>query len=171
MIAHQPTAATRLAAFPADETIDEPFEARAPRVDAALRGPETRCADTAAWLGLDAERDQALRDLDAGSWRGQPLSRVQLADPEGLASWLGDPSAPAPGGESVADVVARVGAWLDTRPAAPRRVAAITHPAVLRASLVHVLRAPASAFWRIDVAPGARIVLRGGAERWTALFR
>lgn len=171
MIAHQPTAATRAAAFPADEPSDEPVQARAPRVDAALRGPEIRCADTAAWLGLDAEPDHALRDLDAGSWRGQPLGAVQLADPEGLARWLSDPAAPAPGGESVADVVARVGAWLDARPATPRRVAAVTHPAVLRAALAHALSAPASAFWRIDVAPGARIVLRGGAGRWTALFR
>ncbi|MFC7614658.1 histidine phosphatase family protein [Actinokineospora soli] len=107
----------------------------------------------------------ALRDLDAGAWRGLPLDAVPPGD---LTRWLADPTHPAPGGESVADVVARVGAWL----AAPaRRLAVITHPAVLRAALVHALSAADQSFWRIDVAPGAQLVLRGGPGRWTALFR
>ncbi|WP_189212872.1 histidine phosphatase family protein [Actinokineospora fastidiosa] len=167
MIAHQPTAATRAAAFPADEPVERPAPADPPRVDVALRGPETRCADTARCLGLDAEPVPALRDLDAGAWRG--LGMDQIA-PDALARWLADPAEAAPGGESVAEVIARVTTWLAEPPAA-RRIAAVTHPAVIRAALVHALSAPDRSFWRIDVAPGARIVLRGGPGRWTALFR
>ncbi|MFC5289451.1 histidine phosphatase family protein [Actinokineospora guangxiensis] len=168
LITHLPTAATRAAAFPADEPLLPADRAAPPRtVDAAVRGPELRCAQTAALFGFDAAPDAALRDLDAGAWRGLPLDRVPA---DGLAAWLADPAERAPGGESVACVVARVGGWLD-RPLPARRVAAVTHPAVVRAALVHALGAPARAFWRIDAAPGSHLVLRGGPGRWTAHFR
>lgn len=167
LIAHGPTAATRAAAFGDDEPLDRAVDAEPPRVDAAVRGPERRCAETAAGLGLDAVAVAALRDLDAGAWRGLPLDRVPQED---LLRWLHDPTARPPGGESVADVIARVGAWL-AEPPPGRRVAVVTHPAVVRAALVHALSAADRAFWRIDVAPGARVLLRGGPGRWTALFR
>ncbi|MGW5055248.1 histidine phosphatase family protein [Actinokineospora sp. NPDC004072] len=167
LIAHLPTAATRVAAFPDDEPVERPVAVAAPRVDLAVRGPEVRCADTARCLGLAAEPVAALRDLDAGAWRGRELAQVDAAE---VGRWVADPAVRAPGGESVADVVARVATWLAQPPLA-RRVAAITHPAVMRAALLHTISATDRSFWRIDVSPGAQIVLRGGPGRWTALFR
>jgi broad specificity phosphatase PhoE len=43
---------------------------------------------------------------------------------------------------------------------------AITHPAVVRAAIVHALGAPPAAFWRIDVAPLSRTDLSGRDGRW-----
>ena len=51
------------------------------------------------------------------------------------------------------------------------RVLALTHPAVMRAALIHALGASATAFWRIDVAPLSRLILsrHGGSWRLQAL--
>lgn len=172
LVAHGPTAATSAAAFPADEPLIRPdAAARAERADAALRGPELRCAQTAEAMGLAAQIDPALRECDHGRWRGRGAAEVGAEEPGALARWLADPTAAPPGGESVVELVARVGAWLDARPDAPRRVVAVTHPSVVRAALVHVLGAPPSAFRRLEVAPSARVALRGGARRWRMRIR
>ncbi|GAA2982865.1 histidine phosphatase family protein [Actinokineospora diospyrosa] len=175
LLCHGATTATRQAAFPADEPLlDSALAAAAGadpsalgRVDRALRSPAARCAQTAAALGLDAEPDERLRELDHGSWRGRALDEVAAADPEGMARWLTDPDAAPHGGESITDLTRRVGGWLDDRSAAEPRTVAVTHPAVVRAAIAHALGAGSAAFWRVDIAPLSRTVLRGGPGRWT----
>ncbi|GLZ40231.1 histidine phosphatase family protein [Actinokineospora sp. NBRC 105648] len=173
LVCHGATAATRAAAFPADEELDAAAIAAAAggpplgRVGTALRGPAEPCAQTAAALGLDALVDDRLRDADFGDWRGRALDEVAAAEPDGLTRWLTDPGAAPHGGESVLELVDRVGGWLDERPATDRHTVAVTHPAVVKAALVHALRADPGAFWRIDVAPLSRTVVRGGPGRWT----
>nr|BFE80044.1 hypothetical protein GCM10020093_026450 [Planobispora longispora] len=54
--------------------------------------------------------------------------------------------------------------WLSA--AGPGRTVAVTHPAVVRAAVVHALGAPARSFWRVDVAPLARVSLTGRGGRW-----
>ena len=75
------------------------------------------------------------------------------------------------GGESLLDLLARIGSWLDhlqrqPAPTASVRIIAVTHPAVLRAAIVHALDAAPSAFWRIDAPPLTRVRLSGHAGRW-----
>jgi broad specificity phosphatase PhoE len=67
----------------------------------------------------------------------------------------------------VADLVARVGGWLDSLADRRGRLVAVTHPGVIRAAIIFALNAPPKSFWRIDVGPVGRTVLhlRGGA--WT----
>jgi broad specificity phosphatase PhoE len=60
-------------------------------------------------------------------------------------------------------MVARVGAWLDGLP--PGRVVAITHAAVIKAAIVHAIRANPESFWRIDVPPLSRVELTGPVWR------
>ncbi|CAL8981616.1 Phosphoserine phosphatase 1 [Rhodoplanes serenus] len=172
LLACAATSATRAGRFPEDEPLDAAtvaalpgLAARLPRVDAALAGRERRAGETAAALGLAAEPVAALDDLDHGRWRGRALAEIVAAEPDALASWRADPAAAPHGGESVAALLARVGAWLDGRPP-NRRLIAVTHPAVLRAAVVHVLAAPAAAFWRIDAAPLAMVDLRHDGRRW-----
>ncbi|GAA4576103.1 histidine phosphatase family protein [Planotetraspora kaengkrachanensis] len=172
LICHAFTAATAAASFPGDEPVEErrlhghcEGSLAAPYTDGlALRGPELRCAQTADWLGLAAEPVPQLGDCDFGGWRGRTLADVQAADPEGVSRWLGDPTAAPHGGESVVDVVARVGEWLAGLAAG--RVVAVTHPSVIRAAVVHTLGTWPGAFWRIDVEPLSRAELTGRGGRW-----
>ncbi|WP_424186077.1 histidine phosphatase family protein [Actinokineospora sp. G85] len=170
LVSHGATAATRATAFPVDEPLADPAPLPAAglgRVAVALRGPEARCAQTAAALGLAARVDPALRDLDFGAWRGRALDAVAAADPEAVTRWLTDPDSAPHGGESVAALVDRVRTWLDDRPADPAPVVAVTHPSVVRAAVVAALGAAPAAYWRVDVVPLARVVLRGGPGRWS----
>lgn len=182
LVCHAATAATARAAFPLDEPPTaaglaaareqaRPPSGRAPsgRAPRALRGPELRCAETAAAFGLAEVRvEPALRDCDHGDWAGRTLDEVLAADPAGMAAWLADPDAAPHGGESLASVSARAGAWLDElgRAAEHARVIAVTHPTVARAVAVHALRAPASVFWHLDAGPLARVDLTRNGPRW-----
>ena len=133
--------------------------------------PARRATETVAALGLDASSCAALADVDHGRWAGRAFAEVATAEPEAVAAWLGDPDAAPHGGESLAALLARTRAWLQTlhAPAGARRhrVLAVTHAAVIRALVVQTLGAPPAAFWRIDVAPLTLTILRGEAERWT----
>lgn len=155
----------------------------------AVCGPALRCRQTAAGLGLAAEADDDLRDWDAGRWAGRTLTAVQAEDPEGLRAWSADPTAAPHGGESLLTLIARTAAWLralgdagyETPPRPGRtpheggrriaesggKLVAITHPAVIRAAVVHVLGAPPEAFWTLDAEPLSHIslTLRGGHHR------
>lgn len=170
-ICHASTSAITRDAFPDDEPLDErglraahALAADLPGTTSAVRGPSLRCAQTAEALGLDAHADPALDDCDLGRWRGRTLAEVHAAEPDAVRAWTSAPAAAPHGGESVLDVIARVGAWLEGLPG--ERIVAVTHAAVVRAAVVHVLRAPASAFWRVDAEPLARVSLTGHEGRW-----
>ncbi|CAM5347637.1 Phosphoglycerate mutase OS=Streptomyces antimycoticus OX=68175 GN=SSPO_093260 PE=4 SV=1 [Streptomyces antimycoticus] len=116
-----------------------------------------------------------LGDLDVGRWRGRSLDEVGQEAPEEVAAWLSDPAAAPHGGESLLELVERIGAWLETHlespspgvpPAPAGRLLAVVEPAVVRAALVHALGLPAPAFWRLDVAPLTATELSGRAGRW-----
>nr|WP_042185203.1 histidine phosphatase family protein [Kibdelosporangium sp. MJ126-NF4]CEL16611.1 Probable phosphoglycerate mutase [Kibdelosporangium sp. MJ126-NF4]CTQ89038.1 Probable phosphoglycerate mutase [Kibdelosporangium sp. MJ126-NF4] len=165
LISHAPTAATRGTTFPDDESLERPGETLAVQLGRCTRfglGPERRCRQTATALGWhDAVVEPALADLDFGRWRGRPLGEITDF------SWLADPSAAPHGGESVQDVLTRVGEWLEGLRGTGERVAAVTHPAVARAAVVHALNAPVQAFWRIDVAPLSVTRLTNSGPNWT----
>ncbi|WP_329100487.1 histidine phosphatase family protein [Micromonospora sp. NBC_01699] len=174
LVSHAPTAAVRRAAFPLDEPLDEHGRADAgtaagtlPRHDAVLCAPARRCVETAVALGLDPTVDDGLRDGDLGRWAGLTLDRVAADEPEAVAAWLTDPAAAPHGGESLHDLLARTGDWLRDLPVATRTVVAVTHPMVIRALLVTAIAATPASFWRIDIPPLTRTVLRGGGDRWT----
>ncbi|KUN19841.1 phosphoglycerate mutase [Streptomyces antibioticus] len=128
--------------------------------------PTVRCRETADALGLDALDAPELAALDTGRWRGSTLAEVGAAEPEALGRWLSDPEVAPHGGESVAALCARAGAWLDARAAESGRTIAVAEPEIVRAALVHALGAPASAFWRTDVPPLTAVELSGRAGRW-----
>lgn len=173
LVAHAATAASREARFPGDEPLDErgahaaaAADGALRRVTAAYRGPEERCRQTATALGLDAVADPALADLDVGAWRGRTLTELAADHPVDLRAWLTDPRAAPHGGESVAELVARVAHWLDEFAAEAARIAAVTHPAVIRAAVLHTLGAPPECFWRLDAAPLSQTWLTHDGRRW-----
>ncbi|MCA8036950.1 histidine phosphatase family protein [Burkholderia arboris] len=175
LIAHASTRAMRTGTFPDDD----PLDARALAEAAALRGrwmgvagslvlrSPARCArQTADALGLHADIDDALRDLDYGNWRGKRLHDLARDLPDELAAWIGSPSASPHRGESFDAAAHRVGTWLAALPR-DRDVVAITHAPIVRAAIAHVLRMDREAAARLDVAPLSCTTFVASPGGWT----
>ena len=172
LVCHGATAANRSAAFP----LDEPLEPRALDAARALAGrgaaataltsPALRARQTAAAMGLAAVVESALRDCDYGRWAGHDMQALAEREPEAMAAFLRDPSARPHGGESIGDLVARVGGWLDAVSQRRGSIVAVTHVAVIRAALIHVLKPPLDAFWRIDAPPLSVAAATWDGRRW-----
>ncbi|MEV0489817.1 histidine phosphatase family protein [Streptomyces atratus] len=169
-------AALREARFDGDAPLDASGVRRAraaaatvPAADHRVCGSDERCAGTAEALGLRPEPEPALRGWDLGRWSGQRLAEVSETEPEAVSAWLSGPSATPHGGESLLELCARVGNWLDSLRrdgAGDGRVIAVVEPAVVRAAIVHALSLPPQAFWRLDVAPLTLTELSGRSGRW-----
>ncbi|MGI5491073.1 histidine phosphatase family protein [Microtetraspora malaysiensis] len=166
------TTAISRVSFADDEPLTEPStRALGGALDgqppAAWCSPAVAARQTAAGLGLDPLIEPALRDCDYGRWRGRTLADVQAAEPGAFQEWFTDPAARPHGGESITDLVKRVGDWLiKLNSSTHGRSFAITHAAVIRALLVNVLAAPPASFWRIDVPPLSQIRLTAHHDRW-----
>jgi broad specificity phosphatase PhoE len=173
LICHGATAAARSAAFPLDEPVEDGVAAQAEalgrtlhRADRIWTSPALRARQTASLLGLDAAVEPALRDGDHGRWAGRSLADVQRAEPDGVAAWLADADAAPHGGESLADLRRRVAAWMDGRVGDRGHAIVVTHAAVIRTAILHILDAPARSFWRIDVEPLGVTDIRSDGTRW-----
>ncbi len=174
LVCSLPTSALRTATFPGDEPVDEVGEfdtaarkASLGRVDQAWTSPALRATETAAALGLTATVDAALRDCAYGRWTGRRFADVQAEEPDAIAAWTTDPGAAPHAGESVSDLLSRVAQWLDGRVGDVGHSVAVTHPAVIRATIIHAIRATPQSFWRIDVAPLSATDLRQHQGHWT----
>jgi broad specificity phosphatase PhoE len=170
LLCHGMTDAMAAGRFPADEPLNaigrHQIEAVDDVVGAAQRqlsGPEKRTLQTAKLLGLQAEIEPLLADLDCGRWRGTALADLP---PDKLSAWLSQPGAAPHGGESVADLILRATRWLMSLTANPLRTVAVTHPAVIRAAIVAALDITPESFWRIDVEPAHRVVMHFRGGRW-----
>lgn len=172
LVRHAATAATRAAAFPFDEPLDErgraaagTLAARLPAGCDVLCSPAARCVQTAAAAGLESLRlERVLAECDFGAWAGRRLADV---DERAAGAWMTDPSAAPHGGESLRAFAARIGGWLDAQAYLDGRALAITHGGVVKAAVVHALGAPLDAFWRIDCAPLSITELHAHDGRWT----
>lgn len=139
---------------------------------ASIRSSPARSGlQTAQALGLDPAvaivTDPHLGDWDVGSWRGLPLADVAAQDEAGFQAWLAEPAAAPHGGETLLQLIERAGEWLHARCAERGRLVAVSHAAVLRAAVVHVLQAPAPAFWKVDAPPLSCLDLSSDGRRWT----
>ena len=172
LVAHAATPALRAAVFGRDDDLDE----GGTRAALALRdtvvagrgrwwcGP-SRAAQQTAWaLGGEPGVEAALADCDYGRWTGSTLEEIAGADPGALAAWLADPEAAPHGGESIAALVRRAGAWLDAQ--GEDRGVVVVAPGVVRALLVHALALPPAGVWQVDVAPLAMVRLDHRGGRW-----
>jgi broad specificity phosphatase PhoE len=173
LLAHGASAATRAARFPDDEALEASaagalgaLRGRLRSYDRVLTAPARAARETAAALGFDAGVEALLTDWDYGHWRGRSLKEVAEREPEGFAAWLGDPAAAPHGGEPLAALIERAGAWLADSLAQNGAILAVTHASFVRAAIVSALGAGSSAFWRIDVAPLGLVRLSGREGRW-----
>jgi broad specificity phosphatase PhoE len=173
LICHGSTDAVRSASFPAGEPLDELGVTRAaalagtlPKADRCWTSPELRTRQTAQALRLNANVEPALHDCDYGRWADRRFDEVQASEPDAISSWLRDPAAAPLGGESITNLIRRVGKWLAAEQALDQRAIVVTHPAVIRAAIVHAIEAAPQSFWRIDIAPLSITRLSGRHGRW-----
>ena len=167
------TATSRRGFFPADEPLEDRalagIPALAEKLDTATRiwtSPALRARQTADALGLQAADVPALKDQEFGAWAGRAFEDAQRTQPEAASAWLVDPGTTPPDGENFKSVAARIGALFDEQKAEPGHTIAVTHPAVIRAAILHVLKAPLTGFRFIDVEPRSLADFRSDGIRW-----
>lgn len=174
LVRHGATTATRKAAFPLDEPLEERAYSDAARLRGALphacevlASPSLRCRQTAEAAGLEPLEETRIAECDFGSWAGRSLADVHDEDAAGTRDWMLDPDAAPHGGESLTSFFRRVGSWLDEQSERDGTVAAITHGGVVKAAIVRALAAPIESFWRVDCSPLAISELHAHEGRWT----
>jgi len=168
------TGSSRAGAFPSrDEPLDDGGRDKArrrsigPRPDRIVRSPARAAAETAAAMGLDADVEDRLAEMDVGAWQGRSLAEVHAAEPHALATWLARPERGAPSGETLGQVRRRLRPWLAAMEGEDRTVLAITHAAIIRAALAEALELPDRSAMRFDIAPLAAMRLSFHRE-WRA---
>ncbi|MDX8534722.1 histidine phosphatase family protein [Mesorhizobium sp. VK25A] len=173
MIASGATRATRKGRFPNDEALEPQAIDRAAALAASLRradhvwtSPALAARQTAEALGFDATVEPLLADQDFARWAGKGFEEMQAKDPEGMEAWLSDPDAAPHGGESLAAVARRVAALIERLGAESGHTIALTHAVPIRAAMVHVLGAPLSSIWKIDIEPLSLTEFRSDGRRW-----
>jgi broad specificity phosphatase PhoE len=174
LVSHAATAAMRQGRFPADDPLDargiaqaRAWRERMPSLGAAiaLSSPAACARETAEALGFAVQVTPELADMNYGEWCGRRLAELAEDVPHELAAWSRNPDAPLQGGESFAQVLVRVGGWLDALDETAS-VVAITHAPVIRAALLHALNAPAVSFAHIEIAPLSVVEIRRSARGW-----
>ena len=167
VVAHAPMAATPALVF-GEAGVPQTQQIRrlSGRVASWLRGPENVCQVTTAHLGGEAEPVAELRECDFGAWTGRTLVDVASIDAGGLDTWLRDPHATPHGGESLAQLINRVGRVLDDHPWPEGRSVVVVSPLVARAVAVHALGAEPKVIFRIDLAPLGRLLISRSDQIW-----
>jgi broad specificity phosphatase PhoE len=161
------TALSRVGAFPDRHApLDDGGQRKAAalrldraRCDRIVTSPDRAATETLAALGQAGEIDAAVADMDFGAWAGRSFDAIAADDSGPLAAWFADPAGAAPDGETLEAVRVRVGAWLDRLVDAPCAMLVVSHTAVLRGAIAHVLAVPVAATLAIDVAPLATLVV------------
>lgn len=140
---------------------DEPADGPLPdltgwlgRSGTVVTSPARRCAQPGAPV------DSRLGPWDLGDWTGRPFDGLDL---EG---WRSDPGYDAHGGESLVALHIRATGLLDDWHGRSGRLAAVTHAAVIKAMVVHALRAPVEAVWDVDVLPASVTELHATPTGW-----
>ena len=173
LISNGATSATRHAAFPRNEPLEDKaielasrLAGTLPAADRIYRSPDLAGEQTARALGLAAVAEPLLREIDFGDWAGKSLMELQAEDALALSAWVTDPQATPPGGEAAIDLIARMGTWLTHLADQSARIIAVAPANCLRAAVIHCLRAPATAFRQIDVPPLSSMFLSCHQGQW-----
>lgn len=132
-------------------------------VAAVVSSPLRRAMQTAIAIGMPVATDDRLLELDYGEMEGMPVAEV----PAGTwTDWRSDVDFRPPGGESLAELGARVRAacseWSNSLDA-PGTVVLVSHVSPVKAAVAWALGVGDQIAWRahLDTASFTQVVLRG----------
>jgi broad specificity phosphatase PhoE len=140
-------------------------------IEAVYSSPLSRARETAApvaeAVGLEVVQDERLVDMSFGEWEGVPRAEVEERWPELYGTWTREPEQfRAPGGESLAEVLARVRPAVDEIAARHEVAALVSHRVVCKVLLCEALGSGAAGFWRVRVDTASVSVLERGERGW-----
>ncbi|WP_149202859.1 bifunctional RNase H/acid phosphatase [Actinotalea subterranea] len=141
-----------------------------PHPSELVASPMVRTQETAGAvgrrLGLPVHVDEAFAECDFGAWEGLVADEIEERWPGDLKRWHVDAAFPAPGGESIEDVGARVRAGLERLlvGGVDRTVVVVCHSVVIRAAIGVVLGAPSSVWASVRVGPASVSIVRLWAD-------
>jgi alpha-ribazole phosphatase len=125
-------------AWPDDAALSRLRGALGPEpIERLSSSPSRRCRTLSAALdegrgGVPIVSDERRLELDFGAWEGKRWDAIHREDPSALADWAtAYASVAPPGGESVANLEARVGAFVASLEPCRRHVV-VTHAGVIR---------------------------------------
>lgn len=139
------------------------FLAHGPAPTAVITSPLTRAAATATAIGVavgaPVQVDDRLIELDYGEWDQRPLRDIPA---DIAAHWRADPGFAPPGGESLADLRARVAPCAEGlfEQAADGVIFVVSHVSPIKAIICWALDLDDGYAWRLrlDVASISRLV-------------
>jgi broad specificity phosphatase PhoE len=148
--------------LPLTETGRQQAEITAKRIASVYRpaaiytSPMSRCVATGAAIGapvgVKAQPDLRLNDIDYGAWQGLTSKDAQSRWPEDVETWYRAPHlASIPGGETLQALLARVAAAIhEILQRHPNDdVVLVGHDSVNRVILLHALDLSLSHYWRL----------------------
>jgi len=160
------TASSRIGAFPsAAEPLDEGGMRKAkafrlgPTPDLILCSPHQAAIETARAIGVEVQVEPRIGEQGFGEWSGRTMAEVHGVSPKRLGMWLADPVEAPPGGETMAQLVERMGAAIDDVAGEARSAVLITHAMPMRAAIMHTLSVPLAAAIRFDLPPLSTLIL------------
>ncbi len=130
-------------------------------IDVLLSSPMRRTRETANAVaeatGLSVRVAEAFRECSFGQWDGLTLAEVEERSPDELDRWLSSHDVRPPGGESMADVQARVEKELTgiLTTYAGKTVAVVSHVNPIKLAVRKCLDAPLAVMHRMLVAPAS----------------
>ena len=131
-------------------------------VSSGLERAEFGAACIRSTRRLERRDESALAEIDRGEWAGLLPVEIEERWPGGWRSWWLEPARHRPpGGESLADLEARVlpcvQGLADEYP--ERELAIVAHSWVIRVCVTHALGLPAAAATQLDLPPASVVVL------------
>jgi broad specificity phosphatase PhoE len=151
-----------------DNRLDDTGRAQAAAAAAAfgaplrvVTSPLLRAVQTAEAFGAPTEVDPRWIELDYGEWDERPVRDVAA---EEWATWRADVGFRPPGGESLADLQARVAEAIEeVAPAAAEAdVVVVTHVSPIKAAVAWALGVGAEVTWRMQVSQASVTRIRTG---------
>lgn len=163
LVRHAPTHAkaaigwTDMEADLSDTAALDRLDAHLPRPARLISSDLKRATATAAALSRDREvmsPKPDLREVHFGDWEGLSFEDIARRDPaRSVAFWEAPATTPAPGGEALGDVAARVGPVLEGLAGADEDIVVVCHMGAILAALAHTTAMPLPVVMRFVIAP------------------
>lgn len=129
-----------------------------PPWDQIITSPLVRCHAFAAELAhrysIPLAEEPQFKEVGFGVWEGKSREELQAQEPQAYAAFYADPvNSRPPGAEPLADFIQRVAAAYDRLVLryTDQHCLVVAHAGVIRAIIAHVLGAPASSLYRIQI--------------------